>query len=151
MRRAVATVVACVALSGLLGAGCGSSGPSGSSAADAYCSRIARIGALDLLSDPAPTAVRRDLAELLHLTRRAAAVAPDGIRADARAAARAQVRFNAVYAAHGWDRHATLTDPAFLALSSDRHLAAIYTRLERYQIKTCHDDDGGEPPTVAPA
>jgi hypothetical protein len=144
--RAVAVVVACIALSGLVGAGCDSPG---SSASDAYCARIARIGELDLLADPAPAAARHDLTELLRLVRQAAKVAPDAIRDDARAAARAQVRFNAQYAAHDWDRHATLTDPEFQALSSDRHLAQVYTRLERYQVDNCRGGD--EPATIAPA
>lgn len=145
-RRVVALAVACVATAGLLVTGCG--GGSSASATEAYCARVAEVGSLDLLSDPAPRVVRHDLRRLLDLTRAQAAVAPDAIRADAREAADAQVRFNALYAAHGWHRHATLTDPAFQALAADRHLAAVYTRLERFQIEVCHGD--GRAP-VAPA
>jgi hypothetical protein len=144
----VATVVAAIILGGFVGAGCGSS--DSSSATDAYCARIAQVGARDLLSDPAPTQVRHDLTMLLDLTRRAAAVAPDEIRSDAREAASAQARFNALYAAHGWQRRPTLTDPAFQSLAGDQHLAAVYTRLERYQIKSCHGG-GDQTATVAPA
>ena len=144
-RRALVIVTACVIACGLVGAGCGSSTPS---ATDAYCAQVAEVGALDLLSNPAPKVVRHDLQRLLALTRAQAAVAPAAIRADAREAAHAQVRFNALYAAHGWHRHATLTDPAFQALAADRHLAAVYTRLERFQIEVCHGDRH-EP--VAPA
>jgi hypothetical protein len=148
IRQTLAAAVACCLLGGLLVAGCGSSG---SSAASAYCDRVADIESLDLLADPAPAHVEHDLEHLLTLTRRAADVAPDAIRADARAAVHAQQRFNALYAAHGWQRDPTSSDPEFLALAGDPHLAEVYVRLERYQIRACHGGGNEEPTTVAPA
>jgi hypothetical protein len=148
IRRTLAAAVACGLLGALLVAGCGASG---SSAASAYCGRVADIESLDLLADPAPVQVQHDLEHLLTLSRRAAAVAPHAIRADARAAAHAQERFNALYAAHGWQRDPTNADPAFLALAGDPHLAEVYVRLERYQIRVCHGGGSQEPTTVAPA
>lgn len=146
--RRVIAVAVLLLLMVTLAAGCGSSGTSPSAA---YCGRLAEISDLDLLSDPAPTAVQHDLEQLLTLLRRAAADAPRAIRADARAAAQAQVHFNALYAAHGWRPDPTNVDPAFIALAEDAHLGQVYFRLERYQIRTCHDRGEPAPPTVAPA
>ena len=106
-------------------------------AASSYCARIADINALDLLADPTPPAVQADLEQLLALTRRAAAVAPGEIRADMREAVDAQVEFNALYESHGWDPVPTQRDPAFIALAGDPHLADVYTRLERYELRSC--------------
>ena len=143
--RLLAAVLASAAALGALSA-CGGD----DSAASPYCARIADINDLDLLADPHPSAVHDDLGQLLALTRRAAAVAPAAIRADVREAVDAQERFNALYESHGWDPTTTQADPAFIALAGDQHLAAVYTRLERYELKSCP----GEPsvrPSVAPA
>ncbi len=144
----LATVLACAVLGGLVTTACGSSD---SSAASAYCEQVAQVDALDIFSDPAPASVERDLLRLLALTRSEARVAPRAIRDDAREAAKAQVRFNALYRAHGWHAKATVTDPAFIALAGDQHLAKVYFRLERYQIRTCHDDGTPAPASPAPA
>jgi hypothetical protein len=133
LRRVVAALLCCAAAAVGLAA-CG--GDDGTQASP-YCERIAKIDDLDLLADPAPAQVRTDLGHLLTLTRRAAAVAPAAIRDDMRDAVDAQVRFNAIYAAHGWDRTATQRAPEFVALAGDAHLAEVYTRLERYQLREC--------------
>jgi hypothetical protein len=146
-RRTVTAVLTCVVLGSLVTVGCGDS----SSAASEYCEQIARIDALDVFSDPAPAQVEHDLGRLLALSRRAAAVAPRSIRTDARAAALAQVQFNALYRAHGWRSSPTVTDPAFVALAGDQHLAQVYFRLERYQIRACDADGTPAPPSPAPA
>jgi hypothetical protein len=61
------------------------------------------------------------------------------------------VQFNALYRAHGWRSSPTVTDPTFVALAGDQHLARVYFRLERYQIRTCHADGAPAPPSPAPA
>ena len=120
------------------GGGCGASDSEAAGGrAAAYCGSIAEIAALDLLADPTPAAVKSDLEHLLTLTRRAASVAPTEIRSDAGAAASAQDQFNALYAAHDWQTDPTNLDPAFIALSDDPALGALYLRLERYQNRTC--------------
>jgi hypothetical protein len=139
------TLAGAVALG--LFAGCG--GDDGN-AASPYCARIADINALDLLADPAPTAVQHDLDQLLAVTRRAAAVAPARIRSDMREAVDAQVRFNALYESHGWDPTTTQRDPEFIALAGDPHLADVYTRLERYELASCRSSPAVHP-SVAPA
>jgi len=131
---------------GLL-AGCGGAG---GDTASPYCASIADINALDLLANPAPTAVQHDLEQLLALTRRAAAVAPERIHRDMREAVDAQVRFNALYESHGWDPITTQRDPSFIALSGDPHLADVYTRLERYELASCRSSPAVHP-SVAPA
>ena len=146
-RRTAATILACVVLGGLVTTACGSS----DSATSAYCEEVAKVDALDVFSDPAPASVERDLVRLLALTPSEARVAPRSIRDDARAAAKAQVQFNALYRAHGWHAKATVTDPAFIALAGDQDLAKVYFRLERYQIRTCHDDGTPAPASPAPA
>jgi hypothetical protein len=133
LRRAVAALLCCTAVTVGLAACSGDD----DTQASPYCARVAEIDSLDLLADPAPDKVHTDLEQLLALTRRAAAVAPAAIRDDMHAAVDAQVRFNAVYAAHGWDRTATQRAPEFLALAGDPHLAEVYTRLERYQLREC--------------
>ena len=136
-RRTVTAVLTCVALGSLVTTGCGDST---SSAASAYCEQIARIDALDVFSDPAPATVEHDLGRLLALSRRAPRPSHRAHpQRRTRAAARAQVQFNALYRAHGWRSSPTVTDPAFVALAGDQHLAQVYFRLERYQIRTCHD------------
>jgi hypothetical protein len=130
---------------------CESSSDGRTSASERYCARVAEIGALDVLADPAPAAVRRDLEHLLVLTRRAAQVAPGAIRADAMAAARAQARFNRLYARHGWRPQPTITDPEFIAFAANPALAATSLRLERYQLRTCDDTTRTTPRSVAPA
>jgi len=129
---------------------CASSSDGRATPAKAYCARVAEIGALDVLADPSPPVVRRDLEHLLSLTRAAAEVAPATIRADARAAASAQAHFNAIYASHGWRPEPTTTDPEFIALAGNQELANTYFRLERYQLRTC-DDTTPAPRSVAPA
>jgi len=117
--------------------------------AAAYCAAVARVGRLDLLSDPAPRKVRADLRALLALTRRAARVAPAEIRADAQAAVDAQVRFNALYVAHGWDPEATNVDPEFVAFANSPELGAVYVRLEEYQARVCRPDPRTKDPLLA--
>lgn len=119
-------------------------------AASPYCRRIAEINGLDLLADPTPAAVQDDLEQLLALTRRAARVAPDEIADDLREAVTAQVRFNELYAKHGWDPTLAQQDPDFVALASDPHLAEVYTRLEHYEVRECPGDPSPRP-SVAPA
>jgi len=146
-------VVGGAALLGMALVGCGTGGsstgarPSGPTAA--YCSTLDRVGDLDLLSDPAPAKVRADLRALLALTRRAARVAPDEIRADADAAVAAQVRFNALYIAHGWDPEATNLDREFVALANSPELGALYVRLEEYQARVCAPDPRTKDPLLA--
>jgi len=144
--RLLAVALVGAATLGALPACGGDDGP----VASPYCARVAEINSLDLLADPAPHAVQADLRKLLALTRRAADVAPTGIRADMRDALAAQVRFNALYETHGWDPVPTQRDPAFIALAGDQHLAAVYTRLERYELRSCPDAPV-ERTTVAPA
>lgn len=145
IRRLAVALVGAAALGAL--PACGGDG---GAVASPYCARIADINSLDLLADPAPPAVQADLRQLLALTRRAAQVAPTEIRADMREALAAQVQFNALYEAHGWDPGPTQRDPAFVALAGDRHLARVYTRLERYELRSCPGtpDEGT---TVTPA
>jgi hypothetical protein len=142
----LAVALACAVALGLLAACGGDDGDT----ASAYCARIADINALDLLADPTPPAVQHDLEQLLALTRRAAAVAPERIRGDMHEAVDAQVRFNVLYAAHGWDPTTTQRDPEFVALAGDPHLADVYTNLERYELASCPRTPA-EPPSVAPA
>lgn len=134
---------------GVLGAslvGCGSSGADAGSRptgrVERYCTTQARFGELDLLSDPDPIAVRADLWELLALTRRAARDAPREIRADAKAAVAAQVRFNGYYAANAWDPEVTNRDRDFIAFANSPELGALYVRLEDYQSQVCGPDPG---------
>lgn len=119
------------------GAGGSSNGTSTSRPTAAYCSALDQIGELDLLSETAAAAVRADLRALLALTRRAARVAPTEIRADAEAAVVAQIRFNLLYAAHGWDPVATNRDREFIAFANSPELGAVYVRLAEYQARTC--------------
>jgi hypothetical protein len=144
--RAVAALFLCAAAVGGLAA-CGNDD---GTAASPYCARIADINALDLLANRAPAAVEADLEHLLALTRRAAAVAPGEIRADMREAVDAQVQFNALYRAHGWDPTTTQKDPEFVALANDPHLADAYTHLERYELRACPKTPAPHP-SVAPA
>jgi hypothetical protein len=146
VRRLLPLALACVVALGLLAA-CGGDD---SDTASPYCARIGDINALDLLADPTPTAVQHDLEQLLALTRRAAAVAPERIHRDMREAVDAQVRFNALYQSHGWDPTTTQRDPEFIALAGDPHLADVYTRLERYELASCRSSTA-VPPSVAPA
>lgn len=143
VRLLAAAVVGAAVLGGLPACGGGDD-----TASSPYCARIADINALDLLADPTPPAVQHDLEQLLALTRRAASVAPTEIRADMREAVDAQVEFNTLYESHGWDPAPTQRDPAFIALAGDAHLAHVYTRLERYEVRSCPGT--GERP-VAPA
>ena len=146
MRRLLHLTLAGAVALGLFAACGGDDG----NAASPYCARIADINALDLLANPAPTAVQHDLEQLLALTRRAAAVAPERIHRDMREALDAQVRFNALYQSHGWDPTATQRDPEFIALAGDAHLADVYTRLERYELASCRSSPAVHP-SVAPA
>ncbi|MFN8026968.1 MAG: hypothetical protein U0W40_11625 [Acidimicrobiia bacterium] len=145
MRRLLVVLLAAGIAAGALGA-CGND----DAGASPYCRRIAEINGLDLLADPTPAAVRDDLEQLLALTRRAAEVAPDEIAADIREAVTAQVRFNDLYAKHGWDPTLAQQDPEFVALAGDAHLAEVYTRLERYEVRACPGDPSPSP-SVAPA
>lgn len=139
-------MLSCTAAAGAIAA-CGGGDDA---TASPYCARIADIDALDLLADPSPPQVRNDLGQLLALTRRAAAVAPSEIRRDAREAVDAQVEFNALYERHGWDPTAAQRDPDFIALAGDAHLAEVYTRLERYEVRACPTAPAPHP-SVAPA
>lgn len=65
------------------------------------------------------------------------------------AALDAQVRFNALYESHDWDPVTTQRDPEFIAFAGDADLAAVYTRLERYEVGSCRGDPAARP--VAPA
>jgi hypothetical protein len=150
-RAGIRTRLLAVALAGAAALGAVSAcGGDDVIASSSYCARIADINALDLLADPAPPAVQDDLGQLLALTRRAAEVAPTEIRAAMREAVDAQVEFNALYESHGWDPVSTQRDPAFIALAGDQHLADVYTRLERYEVRSCPDVPI-EQPIVAPA
>jgi len=102
-----------------------------------YCDTLERMGALDLLDDVAPAEVRRDLTRLLALTRRAAREAPPEIRADAEAAVAAQVRFNDLYAAFGWDPDAVNRDRTFIDFANSPDLGSLYVRLQGYQDRVC--------------
>jgi hypothetical protein len=149
-RRRAAIVV--LALGAVL-AGWGSVVPAGAATPGGrvapYCAAVARVGDLDLLSDPAPRKVRADLRALLALTRRAARVAPEKIRADAQAAVAAQIRFNAFYVAHGWDPEATNLDPEFVAFANSPELGTVYVRLEEYQARVCRPDPRTKDPLLA--
>ena len=145
---AVAIAVAVVMVAG----GCGSGSSTGADQRRSqYCARSAEIGALDVLADPAPDVVKRDLEQLLSLTRAAARVAPREILADARAAVRAQERFNAIYATHDWQPEPANLDPSFIALANGPTLAAVYLRLERYQNRRCEPASIPAPASVEPA
>lgn len=141
------TTLAACAATGSPSGSAGGSRPRG--AVEAYCATLDRINDLDLLSDPAPARVRADLRGLLALTGRAARVAPAEVRADAEAAVVAQIRFNLLYAAHGWDPEATNRDREFLALANSPELGGLYVRLEEYQGRTCGPDRPPGGPLVA--
>lgn len=131
-------------------AGCGSGNEgraSGSTDRTArYCAVQAEFAELDLLYDEDPEAVRDDLRALLALTRRAARVAPPAVRADAALAVTVQERFNALYAANGWDPEATNRDEAFIAYANSAEVGALYLRMEAFQARTC----GADPRNTAP-
>lgn len=143
---AVMIAAAATVLTGC-GGGDGEAAPRGRTAR--YCAIQDRFAGLDLLDDAAPAAVRSDLRDLLTLTRRAARQAPAGIRADAEAAVVAQERFNALYAAHGWDPDATNRDREFIAFANSPELGALYLRLEAYQSRECGPDPRSTGPDVA--
>lgn len=145
-RRALLALL-CTAVAGVGLVACGGDG---GNEASPYCERIGELSDLDLLADPTPAAVQRDLEGLLALTRRAAAVAPEEIRADMREAVDAQVRFNQLYESHGWDPATTQRDPEFIAFAGDAHLAEVYTRLEHYEVREC-PHAASTRPTIAPA
>ena len=114
-----------------------------------YCETLRGFAELDLLFDETPERVRSDLDELLALTKRAARLAPQAIRADAEAAVAAQERFNALYAANGWDPEATNRDREFIAHANDPELGALYVRLQDYQTRVCGPDPRTTDPSLA--
>jgi len=114
----------------------------------AYCAVETRIGDLDLLASSRPSRVRADLTALLRLSRLAARVAPEVIRADAEASADAQAHFNAIYARHAWRPEPTNLDPEFVALSDSPELTGVYLRLEQYQRTVCRRSERSGPPVA---
>jgi len=137
----------------LAAAGCASGGDRAAAEPDGptarYCAVQAEFAELDLLYDESPAAVRADLRDLLALTRRAARAAPAAIRADAVAAVAVQERFNALYAANGWDPEATNRDEAFIAYANSAEVGALYLRMEAFQARACGADPRSTSPDLA--